>query len=325
MQTIVNENAHKTEQLFLADSGVIVRRITLSLGVRSTTRIGYATDLHFNYCNERDFAQNDPVLMSTYKNRQWLKNGASLPNARRCLEYLSSTDQIVLGGDIMDYLSFGAMELMDREIWNKYPDIVSVVGGHELMHRCQGELPEAMSYEERLSLIQKFWHHDIFYYSRLVNNSVMLVLMLNDRSTFYPEQGEKLLCDIERARKEGYPILLFLHEPLRTFNPGEKALPIENVLSLGDPGGFPINYYDGIIDGKLILGNDACSEETKSVLSIIRTNADIIRAVIAGHRHSDIYTEILATTPDGTPTVIPQYICIGTPYDKGHVAEIIVE
>ncbi len=325
MQTVVNKNVHKTEQLYQTDEGLTVRRITLALGVRTPVRIGYATDLHFNYCNDRDFEENDPVLMSTYKNRQWLKNGASLPNARRCLEYISSTDQMILGGDILDYLSYGTMELMDKEIWDKYPGILSVVGGHELLRRCQGDVEDNLTYSERISIIEDYWRHDIHYYSKAIKESVMVVLMLNDHASFTKEQGERLLSDIDLARKNGYPILLFAHEPLRTFNPKEKSLPIESVLTLGDAGGFPINYFDGIIDGKLILGNDACSEETKEVLSIIRSNADVIRAVIVGHRHSNIYTEIIATTPDGAPAVIPQYICIGTPYDKGHVAEIVVE
>ena len=54
-------------------------------------------------------------------------------------------------------------------------------------------------------------------------------------------------------------------------------------------------------------------------------NADVIRGIFCGHWHSDFYTEILAETPDGKKTVIPQYVLTGNMYDKGHALIITVD
>ena len=95
-----------------ADDGVIERRIKISSKKSGKPiRISHLTDLHFNFCNQDDIKENDPVLMSTYENREWLKNGSSVENALRTLKHAEGSDAIVITGDILDYLSYGCEEL----------------------------------------------------------------------------------------------------------------------------------------------------------------------------------------------------------------------
>jgi len=228
-------------------------------------------------------------------------------------------DQLVLGGDTMDYLSCGAMELMQREIWDKYPGIVATVGGHELVKKMRGKIPESLSREERIAIVEQFWKHDIYYTSKLIKSKVLVVGLLNDLSRFDANQYQKLAADIALAREKGYIILLFAHEPLATRNPAHKHITGEDAIQVGDASAFPGNYCDGCI-----AGGSTSDEATKAMYQLITNNADVIKGFFAGHVHSHMYLEIAAKLPDGTDTVIPQYIHTVTAYQNGHLMRILI-
>lgn len=326
MSETVFKRQNNIERVYSAENGVRVRDIEIDCGIDTPVRIGFVTDLHFNYCNEKDIAEADPVLMSTIEHRKWLANAASVPNARHSLKILESTDQIVIGGDVLDYLSEGTMEIMDREVWGKYPNVLVAVGGHELARKMQGTVEETTTYKERLEMIKKYWKHDIYYVSRLLKGRVMVAVMLNDKASFNGHQKERLQEDINRARKNGYPILLFFHEPIRTRNPSERDFTCDRAITVGDPSPFPMNYCDGTYLGyPCLAGNEMSDRTTKEVFALITENADVVRGVFAGHQHNDCYTEIIGKLPDGSETVIPQFIFIGTPYEKGNSALITVK
>ena len=81
--------------------GVYVRELNIETNLGGpSVEIIQMTDFHFNYCNAQDFAENNPVIMSTYENRTWLANGGSVDEAQRCLAYAEAADQIVVTGDI---------------------------------------------------------------------------------------------------------------------------------------------------------------------------------------------------------------------------------
>ena len=66
------------------------------------------------------------------------------------------------------------------------------------------------------------------------------------------------------------------------------------------------------------------SEGDRKVAELIRSNGDIIKGCFCGHNHGDYYSEIIAKTPSGQSTIIPQYLLNGGAYDQGHVLKIIV-
>ena len=73
-------------------------------------------------------------------------------------------------------------------------------------------------------------------------------------------------------------------------------------------------YLDGKpVRAKLYLNNPVPAEP-----------GDVIKGVFAGHHHSDFHLDILATMPDGTPAVIPQYIHNATAYHNGHLMRIFL-
>lgn len=311
--------------IYVADNGVHIWDVTIDAGIGEEVYIGMISDVHLNYCNQQDIDEADPVLMSTYKNRKWCANGETVPKLRSCLDILGDADRVVANGDIMDYLSHGCMELVQKEIWDKYPDIIAVVGGHEFCIRMQGEVPEVLSYEERVNIIKDFWKGDIYYVSSVVKDKVMIIGLNNDKARFTEIQLQKLKADLKLAKSKGYAVLIFAHEPFRSGNPTEEVYTEDMALLVGDSSGFPKDFFAGITRGNRMVGADGCDEVTQSVYNLIVGSADVVKAVFTGHHHSDMYTEIVAKNSDGSDSIIPQYIHTATAYDNGHLMRIIVK
>ena len=164
-------------------------------------------------------------------------------------------------------------------------------------------------------ILQENWAHDIYYYSKVLDERVMLIQMDDGAaSKFWDVQIEPLKKDLELAREKGYTVLLFFHIPLCTGNPEDTE-----VYAIRGNDGNVYDFYNNYI-GK--AGTDGAS---KQVYDIITSNGDIIKGIFTGHKHGDYYTEILAKTASGEDTVIPQYVLTGTPYDKGHALRITVK
>ena len=313
--------------IYRRDDGLYIRDVYIHAGARAPVSIGHTADIHFNYCNSRDLAEGEPAILSTLENRRWLSNGESVPNAVRTLSFLSGMDKTVVNGDTLDYLSHGTMELMAREVFDKYPGIIATVGGHECLRKMQGKVDDTKSREERLSILSGFWRHDIFYHSEVIGESVLIVALHNDCGRFYEIQVERFARDLELARKNGYVMLLFMHEPIATHDPRDRATQVEDIIFPGDVSAYPRNLCDGVnpVGGHWLCGGDGSDEATLLVYNMIINNADVVRGVFAGHLHNHIYNEITAKRPDGTDAIIPQYITTSNAYDGGHAMRIFVD
>lgn len=299
----------------LKDSKIMVREVVIDSGKGGEpVTISQLTDLHFNYCNEEDLLSGSLALKSTHRYRLWLANGESVPKAEKCLEMASTADQMILTGDVLDYLSLGAMELMQKHIWDKYPQALACLGNHESTRVCQGKVQDETTLESRLAILEDFWIHDMYYTSRVINDKVMVIQLDNGTNDYFWEsQIEPFKADLELARREGYVVLLFYHVPLATNN-GEP-----NVV-------FPLRYNAGVKTDFSDFGRShKANEATAQVYNLIINNADVIKGTFCGHLHSDYYTEIIAKNSDGTDAVIPQYILTGVPYDEGHILWITVK
>lgn len=300
-----------------APDGVIERNIFIKAKKDGRPiRIAQLTDLHFNYCNQKDIEENDPVLMSTYANREWLKNGSSVENAKRSLERVKDADAIVITGDILDYLSHGCEELATKHIFAPYPNVIASLGNHEAARKVQGKFNEVMPYCEKAKWLRSFWPNDILYSSKVIDGRVMIIQMDNcsHGDCFYGEQIEPFTRDIELARENGYTVLLFFHINIATKNKSDECVVADMI---GDASCKIINLCERGI-------KEETNEASKTICEIIRTNADIISACFCGHLHCDLYCEIEAKTKDGTKKNIPQYVLIGTPYGDGHILNITV-
>lgn len=296
-----------------SDDGVIERTVYIKAKkCGDPIRIAHLTDMHFNFCNEKDIKENDPVLMSTYANREWLKNGSSVENAKRSLKHAKDADAIVTTGDILDYLSFGCEKLAKEYVFKPYPDLIAALGNHETARKVQGIYAETMPYTEKEKWLKTFWPNDIHYSSHIISERVMIIQMDNCSSGngFRSEQIDKLNADIKKARKSSYIALLFFHIHISPEN--EKYSDVKADM-IGDEAysRVDLNRY-GIKEKNGIASKEICE--------IIRSSEDVIKGCFCGHMHSDFYCEIEAENGK----TIPQYILMGTPYGKGHILNIII-
>ena len=311
-------------------TGISVRDVIISTanGGNAITII-QLTDTHINYCTDADL--QNPTLKSTWENRNWLRisrDGGeyiskSLKNLKSCIGFVDKElpSQLVLTGDIIDYLSEGSFELANEYIFNAYPHALACLGNHEIPQRMQGEIEETVSLNDRMDILKKRWICDISYVSRVLDDKVMLVVMDNASAGglggFTEDQVKKLEKDIATAREKNYVILLFYHIPLATENPKYTQAHAEPFVK-GDRGTEVWNFETRGIH------SDSSNPSTKRAYELITSSADVIKATFCGHKHNDYYTEITATDINGVRTTIPQYILIGTPYGTGNALRITV-
>ena len=316
----IYKSKNGTDDINIIDNGMYIRDVLLDLDIGRKIVIGHISDLHFNHCNEQDFAENDPVLMSTYQNRTWLAGGETAFLADKCFDFFKDADQVILNGDTLDYLSYGCMEIMQREVWDKHPDALATLGGHEFSRNMQGKIPDTTPWADKAGRLQSFWPHDIFYFSRVIKEKIMVIGLLNDGARFYEGQKEKLEKDILKARENGYKILLFAHEPISSHLEKYSNFTVDSLMLRGDISGFPIDFRNRF------AGRKNCDPQTLEVYSLIVNNADVIKAFFAGHLHNDLYLETGAKNPDGSDAVIPQYVNNCTAGDlAGHVMRITIK
>ena len=241
----------------------------------------------------------------------------------RCLEYAKEigADVSCIAGDVPDFFSYGCLELIRDNIWKNYPDTIIALGNHDTIKKVQGIVPDTGSVEEKLDVLQEYWTHDISYYSRRLGDKEIVIQRDNAShydykyKGFFDSQIPLLEADITAARAEGRLVFIFYHVPLSTEN---ENCTFCDASKVGDKNNTRINFYDVGIGSH---GSGASAQ----VYDLIRNNSDVVAACVAGHVHSDFYTEIKGKKSDGTDDVIPQYVIMGTPYGKGHVLKITVK
>ena len=287
------------------------------------------SDLHLGTLNQKDWVEGNPTLLSTYENRMWLKNGGSSDVTTKALRYASLiADQIVITGDAMDYLSHGSAELLQKLVWNDYPDTIITSGNHEWLQCMQGKVPESLSIDERALWLERIWspHHDFYYTSRLVKNKVLVVQLENSLCKFWDSQVEPLKHDLELARQKHYVVLVFAHTKLWTNNPKETH--VNSIIPNPYAKTNQFNFYETCDNrnGQLVGFGAEANSATDRVYQLIVKNADIVRGVFVGHEHVDLYTEIVGehgVTQE--KMTIPQYVLTTNAIDPyGAILKITV-
>ncbi len=313
-KTIVGSSADEKGWIYqLGTNGLMVRETTIDSGKGGEpVEIVQITDVHFSTINAQDRSENNASVMAVSKLG---RKGTSRVQMERHLQYANYFDKTIITGDVLDYLSWGNIEMLKSVIWDRYPQVTVSLGNHDSVRTWQfaGYVRDTTSRDSRYAILQENWKHDIYYVSEVINNKVMTITMDNGSTFFHESQVEKLSADLTKARQNGYVVLLFYHIPLATGDENDKAV-------------VPIRSNDGV--NGINLSSTACkmtNKSTKAVYNLITNNADIIKGAFCGHEHSDVYSEIHAKTADGQAAVIPQYLLAAAMYDYGHVMKITVK
>lgn len=303
----------------LLSTGVMVRRIYVdSFKGGNEYDITLLCDTHLNNINIKDFEEKHPSVISTIEYRKGFREPKTFDNLSTIMEYVPLFDKLIINGDVIDYLTWGALEYVQSYIYDKCPDALLTVGGHDRTRVMQGKVDDPTSLESRYEILKTVWKNDLFYHSEVVDDKAMLVLLNNAEHTYFDFQIEKLRADIEKARKENLVMLIFQHEPISTYNPAEKG--VKTIWKSG--AGWMRNFCDGY------MGNDESDDVTKEMYKVITENADVIRAIFAAHLHEDYNTEIIASYMENGEkhsAVIPQYVTAATPNQKGHMTIVTIK
>ena len=299
--------------------------------VGGTVTVVHFSDVHFNAVNAED--ESNPTIMALYEGRDFNKgNKYNTLAAIKSLEFGKLFDRTVITGDLLDHFSFGSMELLKDVILDKY-DVLMTLGNHEtaeIMPSINGNgFKEKYTLKEKYDYLGKnLWTNDVYLHSEILsdkdgNEKVMLLLLDNSTNKYLytDEQYKKLEGYISSAREKQIPVLIFQHCPISTGWGDEKGNELVEPYDIIDnPNGVNDDYgkASSLIGGK--LNQDTMSNK---VYNLICGSGDIIKGVFCGHNHNNIYTEIMATTPQGKNAKIPQYTVSGN-YSYSNVIQITV-
>jgi len=316
--------------MYRLSNGLVVRDVTVNSGIASDPiEIAFMADSHFNYVNEYDIATKSINALSSYRGRSWLRDGSSITRSLKAMKYASTFDKIVIGGDAIDYLSWGSQAVTEN-IFTKQSvnnNVLMAIGNHEIAETMQADisgLDDVMTLTERYNRIQKSWTNDVYYHEEIIDNKIMTIVLDNGNGDYWDSQIEPLKASIAKAREKGLKILIFQHIPMLTWNPNETSVYFLDGINT-DKFGTSTNYSDvwDMTSYHGYMGGNSCdAEATLEICKIIRQSSDVIAGVFNGHAHGNMYTEIVALDENGNTlyddngnmVVIPQHTVAGVHY-----------
>lgn len=321
------------------EGGLMIREVKIDgYGMAEPVEIVQITDIHINKvltAAEGEYEKALWTASSSGGNRTWLANGVSMQYALNSLAYADEADQIVLTGDIYDYISKGAIGLVYENIWSRYygtDKLMAVLGNHDAVQIMGKATSEEFTLEERMNILMadNNWGEynaktvsggdaSIFYSSKLLGKAMLIQIdngSQGDASEigFREEQVELLRADLEYARANGCAVLLFYHVPLATGDITQAT--VKSHLRQDTTDRF-YGKADMVGTVSALKTFTDCSSE---IYSLITDNADIIEGAFCGHIHEDYYTEIIGTGENGGGHVVPQHILTCNAYVKGITA-----
>ena len=257
-------------------NGVSVREITInSVGEDKTpVQVAMITDAHlYTYTPDHTGALEKALVCANF------------------------ADQVVLCGDIVENMSEApTVKLLKETVFDVYPDSIVLLGNHEYFAPNSGRTTDDVK-----ATVDSVWPHDPDYYSRLIDEKVLVVTADNARqieygeSVYYftEEKCDLLEKDITYARENGYTILFFCHVGLTTLD-------------------------------KTLFANER-------MYNLVTSNADVIKGCFSGHGHVDNTATLKASYIDDNgnevQSSIPYYWLRGCAEEnnKGHVLYINVK
>ena len=312
--------------LMYKQAGLTVADVTLDTGFKGIekTEICFFTDPHLNYINEQDILENRVNALSSYRGRSWFRDGSSGQTNSLIMKFAANFKKIVIGGDAVDYLSMGSLEMTRRLITDKSINgsIKMVLGNHEPAEYCQNDIScnDVMTSEQKYELLQQYWPNDVQYESEIMLSNAgkenIMLIYLNNGNKELEYHIESLTRDLDYARKNSIPVLLFVHIPLPTLNPDDANVYINSSHGGGGYGTAKTNTGTANLCG---------SHPDDAGYDLVRKYSDVVKGVFNGHKHYWAHTNIVGLDANGKENgkYIPQYTVYGSHY--GGVMKITVE
>ncbi len=316
---------------------VIETTVDSGADLKEPVEILFFSDMHFRYMNDTD--KENAEAMSAF--------GMIAPNinpisrhyqsAQAFMEYADLADYVMFGGDMIDFFSYGSLDLVKDVMFDKSPESIGTPGYHDYVlytmnHRPSNEFSQANA---KATLAESYFGHNVTYHSYDIPNSpIRIVQVDNSRNGQHYHSDlnhEKLLADVEDARAKGKKILIITHEDTCTNIENQGMVPeflheggtlLENEFSSAANDCW-FNPAAGTTNYDQVKG-------TKAFYEVLFHNSDVIRGIFHGHLHSNHVTEIAADYTDADGKVIqktiPQYSSdMNGNYNYGFGVKIIVK
>jgi len=172
-------------------------------------------DNHFKMADEADRA-NANIAAAFEKRGTCNPPELTTQSAQREVEMSPYFDKTVVLGDFIDFFSTGSLSLWKSTVLDPVgPDLLTVIGAHDVRTDFINRRPYMeMPPEKTLPTVSKFLPNDPYYASELIGEKVLAVCIWTDWGWFvsYWNIAEKLKADLERARKNGWTVVVFGHD-----------------------------------------------------------------------------------------------------------------
>lgn len=315
------KDENPNHKIYKLSNGLVVRDVTVKTGISTTekTEICFITDQHFAALGKDDIDSNITNALSSYRGRSWTRDTNFRNASLKYMEYASTFDKIVMGGDAVDYLTYGTLNAVSQLLYKKSVNgnITAVLGNHDPSETSQPDisgLDNLWSLEERYQMLSDISPNDVKYSSEIMtdkngNSNIMLICLDNAGVKGYTaDQLKKFKADIKTAREQNIPVLLFQHIPILTMNPKETEVYYSaTATSFGSADNckngevVDMTSYAGYIgEQKNSNGEYIYDETTRNLYNEIRKSADVIKGIFCGHTHENAYTEVVGLNEDGT-------------------------
>ena len=313
-----NESEPNTYLYKLDENGLIIHRVYIDADLDEEKNILLLSDVHLSNWNLRDFEEKNPIILETIdKRRSTFKREDTFLNIERIMNYAGLFDKVIVAGDSIDYLTWGAVDYVQKYIYNKCPSALVLLGNHDTKRVIGHTMHDQSSLESREEMLKTVIKTDIHYHSEIIGEKVLIIGLNNGQEKYTPYQYERLLADIKIAREKSLSVLVFQHEPICTYNENEKEV---TPIYMSSPG----SYWGGrnFCNHPGKVGSPNSDEITMQAYRLITDNADIIKGVFCGHWHNEAYTQIVGSCKENGTKIekmIPQYVTDAAAYDNGHV------
>ena len=315
-------------RIYRLANGTYIRDVTVNSGMNvEKTEICFITDAHFNYINEYDISFNNFQALASYRGRLAFRDGSPISRMTEMMKYAGTFKKTLIGGDIADYMSLGALNAVKSLITDKSVNnsVSMAYGNHETAENMQPDVIVETKYTmaERFDIVRKYWTNDGYFYSEVMKDSsgnpnTMLIVLDNSGEHYWASQIEPLKAAIAYAREKKIPVLLFEHVPINTCNPNDEKVYIKSGWIGGDYFASENTEVDVIFDYSTYpkwLGSEEEKTTSDEIYRIIRQSSDVIKGIFCGHEHANAYTELIALDndgnvlkdADGNTVVIPQH------------------
>lgn len=282
---------------------MLLNKVTVKAGAEKPFGLLHVTDNHLALADSRDDERKLELAASRKKSFDAGDDGRCERYLDEAIEYAKGSGKLLVHtGDIIDFVSYLNLETVKRKLSGV--DCMVAAGNHEFSLYVGEEFEDAAYRARSYDQVQAVFGNDITFSSRMVNG-VNLVFADDSYYLFSADQLEQFRREFEK----GYPVILFLHNPLFTRELYEEKK-AKNICAYvtGCPEEL-MGYYD---DYRLRQQRpDAATLETVAYLK----SRPELKAIFAGHLH---YPRA-GLLDNG----VPQYVT-GGGY-AGHACEITVE